>query len=113
MLNKKSIKNKFNTVLYKVLKSDKVLKILMATIYISLISSTTFANTSTTQIDNVTKWIATWVSRVGAAVAFFGAVQAAFGFKNDDADAKTRGFKTLASGFMVMGITESLSMFGL
>lgn len=43
----------------------------------------------------------------------FGGVQTAFGFKNDDADAKTRGLKTVASGFMVFALCQSLHLFGL
>jgi hypothetical protein len=35
------------------------------------------------------------------------------GFKNDDADSKVRGLKTLVSGFMVFGISQSLDLFGL
>ena len=57
--------------------------------------------------------VARWLGRIGLVVAFFGAVQLALGFKQDDADGKIRGMKTLASGFLVFGITQSLSLFGL
>lgn len=65
------------------------------------------------KLDTVIDVIATWLGRIGLIVAFFGAVQLALGFKNDDADGKVRGMKTLASGFLVFGITQSLPLFGL
>ncbi|WP_235847541.1 hypothetical protein [Paenibacillus tuaregi] len=65
------------------------------------------------KLDSVIDVVATWLGRIGLIVAFFGAVQLALGFKNDDADGKVRGMKTLASGFLVFGITQSLSLFGL
>lgn len=65
------------------------------------------------KLDAVINVIATWLGRIGLIVAFFGAIQLALGFKNDDADGKVRGMKTLASGFLVFGITQSLSLFGL
>lgn len=68
---------------------------------------------NTDQIDNVIKWIAEWSGKIGLVVAFFGGIQVSLAFKNDDADAKVRGLKTLASGFMVAGIAKSLDLFGL
>ncbi|MCJ8010144.1 hypothetical protein MUG84_00115 [Paenibacillus sp. KQZ6P-2] len=65
------------------------------------------------KLDALIQVIATWLGRIGLIVAFFGAVQLALGFKSDDADGKIRGMKTLAAGFLVWGITQSLSLFGL
>lgn len=56
------------------------------------------------RIDIVIQWIVSWVAKIGLVVAFFGGVQVALGFMNDDADAKVTGMKTLAAGFMVYGI---------
>ena len=56
------------------------------------------------RIDVVIQWIVGWVAKIGLVVAFFGGVQVALGFMNDDADAKVTGMKTLAAGFMVYGI---------
>ncbi|NUU75345.1 hypothetical protein [Paenibacillus xylanilyticus] len=65
------------------------------------------------QFDGVVEVIATWAGRIGLVVAFFGGIQTALGFKQDDADGKVRGMKTMAAGFMVFGISKSLSLFGL
>ncbi|MEC0182328.1 hypothetical protein P4H61_12630 [Paenibacillus peoriae] len=65
------------------------------------------------QFDGVIEVIATWAGRIGLVVAFFGGIQTALGFKQDDADGKVRGMKTMAAGFMVFGISKSLTLFGL
>ena len=114
--NLKKVCNKEN--LKTVCKSIRHQKTLMAITTMFFIGCIFTVNAyavsaDTSSIDNITKWIATWVSRVGLAVAFFGGVQTAFGFKNDDADAKTRGLKTVASGFMVFALCQSLHLFGL
>ena len=62
-------------------------------------------------LDLVISWIATWAGRIGLVVAFFGALQTALGFMNDDADSKVRGLKLLAAGFMVWGISQSYTTF--
>lgn len=72
-----------------------------------------YAATGTNAIDSLITWVAGWTLKIGLIVAFFGGVQTALGFKNDDADGKVRGLKTLAAGFMVAGISGSLDLFGL
>ena len=57
-------------------------------------------------LNNVIGWVANWAGKIGLVIAFFGGLQTAMGFMNDDADAKVRGLKTMASGFMVWGICE-------
>lgn len=71
------------------------------------------SNPDTKDMDDLIKWIAAWTTKIGLVVAFFGGIQTSLGFKNDDADGKVRGLKTLASGFMVAGISKSLDLFGL
>lgn len=56
------------------------------------------------RIDAVISWIVSWAAKIGLVVAFFGGIQVALGFMNDDADSKVSGMKTLAAGFMVFGI---------
>lgn len=67
----------------------------------------------TTKIDEIVDWIAEWVKKIGLVVAFFGGIQTVLGFKNEDADGKVRGLKTMAAGFMLAGIGASPSLFGL
>lgn len=63
------------------------------------------------QFNAVIEFFATWIGRIGLVVGFIGAVMFGLAIKNDDADAKTRGLMTLASGFVVFGVTKALDMF--
>lgn len=59
----------------------------------------------------IIEFFATWIGRIGLIVGFIGAIMFALAIKNDDADAKTRGLMTLASGFVVFAVTQALDMF--
>jgi len=92
--------------------------VLKRTIFIILSLTIAFifinaAPPDTSKLDGMIKWILAWVARVGIIVAIFGGIQLSLGFKNDDADGKIRGLKTMVSGFMVYGITQAPSLFGL
>ncbi len=63
--------------------------------------------------NEVVGFFATWIGRIGLVVAFVGGVMFALAIKNDDAEAKTRGLMTLASGFVVFALTLSLELFGI
>lgn len=63
--------------------------------------------------NDVVGFFATWIGRIGLVVAFVGGVMFALAIKNDDAEAKTRGLMTMASGFVVFALTLSLSLFGI
>lgn len=65
------------------------------------------------EFNAVIKFFADWIGRIGLVVAFVGAVMFGLAIKNDDADAKTRGLMTMASGFVVYAITFALNMFGI
>jgi hypothetical protein len=64
--------------------------------------------TDTTKIGTFANMIKDWSAAIGGIVAGFGGIQAAFGFKNDDPEAKTKGLKTCASGLMVIGVANTL-----
>ncbi|MBQ7793991.1 MAG: hypothetical protein IJ366_05660 [Clostridia bacterium] len=63
--------------------------------------------------NQVIGFFATWIGRIGLVVAFVGGIMFALAIKNDDAEAKTRGLMTLASGFVVFALTLSLDLFGI
>lgn len=54
-----------------------------------------------------------WIRRVGAAVAFIGAIMFALAIKNDDAERKQAGLMTLAAGFVVWAVCSAVKMFDL
>lgn len=63
------------------------------------------------QFNTVIQFFAKWIGRIGLVVGFIGAVMFGLAIKNDDADAKTRGLMTMASGFVVYAVTFALDMF--
>lgn len=58
-------------------------------------------------------WFALWIGRIGLVVAFVGGIMFGLAFKNEDAEAKSRGLMTLASGFIVFALSKSLNLFGI
>ncbi len=66
-----------------------------------------------TAYQNVMNVIVTWIRRVGAAVALFGGVMLALGFKNDEATQKENGIKTMVAGFVVWAICGAVGLFHL
>ena len=49
-------------------------------------------------------YIGKWTEVLGAAMAFFGAVQLAMGFRSDDAEGKNKGLRSMIAGFIVLAI---------
>ncbi len=66
-----------------------------------------------TQFNQIIQFFATWIGRIGLVVGFVGAVMFGLAIKNEDAEAKTRGLMTLASGFVVFAVTKALDLFGI
>lgn len=101
-------------------KTKNVLKTVgMVAFILSMYINPVFATDAGAGVEEFNKvilFIAGWVNKLGMVVAFFGAIQLALGFKNDDADAKVRGLKTLISGFLVFAISLEAtvsSLFGI
>lgn len=99
-------------------KTKNVLKTVgMVAFILSMYINPVFAtDAGVAEFNQVVLFIAGWVNKLGMVVAFFGAIQLALGFKNDDADAKVRGLKTLISGFLVFAISLEAtvsSLFGI
>ncbi len=63
--------------------------------------------------NNLIGFFADWIGRIGLVVGFIGAIMFGLAIKNEDADAKTRGLMTMASGFVVFAVTLSLDLFGI
>nr|WP_243147924.1 hypothetical protein [Clostridium botulinum] len=94
-------------------KTEKIGKFIMLLSICLSCAIPAYASADTSAMDTLIKWLADWSMKIGLVVAFFGGIQTSLGFKNDDADGKVRGLKTLASGFMVAAISKSLDLFGL
>lgn len=59
--------------------------------------------------DNVMTEIKDWVFRLGAVVVFVGGIMFGLGFKNDDAEQKTRGVNTMVAGGIVAAMAKLVS----
>ena len=55
--------------------------------------------------------IKTWVTRLGGVVMFVGGIMFGLGWKNDDADGKTRGVNTMVAGGIVIAVAGLTSTF--
>lgn len=71
------------------------------------------AATADSAYENTIDFFITWIRRVGAAVAFIGAIMFALAIKNDDAERKQAGLMTLAAGFVVWAVCAGADMFDL
>lgn len=69
------------------------------------------ADAGLSQFNNVINVLATWIGRIGLVIGFVGAIQFAMGIKDSDADSKSKGLMTLASGFVVFGICTAYDAF--
>lgn len=101
-------------------KTAKMVATVTATLTMAMTTAVTaFADDGDAPVDGdaafneVIGFFATWIGRIGLVVAFVGGVMFALAIKNDDAEAKTRGLMTLASGFVVFALTLSLDLFGI
>ena len=71
------------------------------------------AATADSAYENTIDFFITWIRRVGAAIAFIGAIMFALAIKNDDAERKQQGLMTLAAGFVVWAVCAGADMFDL
>jgi len=55
--------------------------------------------------------VGTWVTRLGAVIMFIGAVMFGLGWKNDDADQKSRGVQTIIGGAIVTAVAAMVDVF--
>lgn len=61
--------------------------------------------------NTISSLIQTWVTRLGGVVMFVGGVMFGLGWKNDDADGKTRGINTIIAGAIVIAVAATTSTF--
>lgn len=61
--------------------------------------------------DQVIGFITPWIQRLGGVVILIGAVEFGLAFKNDDAEAKTKGMRTAIAGCIVFAVGLSSDIF--
>ncbi|HOA00020.1 hypothetical protein [Ruminococcus sp.] len=71
------------------------------------------SSTADSAYENIMDFIITWIRRLGAAVALFGGIMLGLALKNNEADQKENGIKTMIAGFVVFAICGAVDMFDL
>ena len=82
----------------------------IAPINIASASGTSTA-TAESQWDNVIGFITPWIQRLGGVVILIGAVEFGLAWKNDDAEGKTKGMRTVIAGCIVWAVGMSSDIF--
>ncbi len=59
----------------------------------------------------VINFILPWINRLGGVVILIGAVEFGLAFKNDDAEGKTKGMRTVIAGCIVLAVGLSSPIF--
>jgi hypothetical protein len=87
--------------------------VLVFTFFLLLFGSVNIAvaNTADTLWTTVSDLIGTWVTRLGGVVMFVGGVMFGLGWKNDDAEGKSRGISTLIAGAIVTAMAAMVGIF--
>lgn len=68
-------------------------------------------NTAESLWSTIADLIKTWVTRLGGVIMFVGGVMFGLGWKNDDAEQKSRGTSTMIAGAIVAAIAAMTSTF--
>lgn len=61
--------------------------------------------------NTVISFIIPWITRLGGVVILIGAVEFGLAFKNDDAEGKTKGMRTIIAGCIVTAVGLSSDIF--
>ena len=61
--------------------------------------------------DTVINFMLPWIRRLGGVIILIGAVEFGLGFKNDDAEAKTKGLRIIIAGAIVAGVSLASGTF--
>jgi len=61
--------------------------------------------------NGVMQFLVPWIQKLGGVVMLIGGIMFGLGFKNDDADSKTRGVQTLVAGAIVIAVGAGYQTF--
>ena len=85
--------------------------VIISCLAVLVISGTVFAGPADTLWLTISNIVGTWVTRLGAVVMFVGGVMFGLGWKNDDAEQKSRGISTLIAGAIVTAVAALTGTF--
>jgi hypothetical protein len=81
-------------------------------LYVSLLYSRAYASDPAEEMWTLVQdLIGTWVTRLGGVVMFVGGIMFGLGWKNDDAEQKSRGIQTMIAGAIVLALGGMVATF--
>jgi len=95
--------------LRKCMKALTVLSISAYVFYINMIYA--YATDASARFDSVIEFLVPWIEKLGGVVMLVGGIMFALGFKNDDADSRTRGVQTMIAGGIVIAVGAGYQTF--
>ena len=79
--------------------------------YISTIYAWASGTSAESRFDAVIAFLVPWIEKLGGVVMLVGGIMFALGFKNDDADSKTRGLQTMIAGGITIAVGAGYTTF--
>lgn len=70
-----------------------------------------FANDANAAFTRVVNFILPWIKRLGGLIILIGGIQFGMGFKNDDAEGKSKGVRAIIAGCIVAAVGFSSDVF--
>ncbi|MEG0614134.1 MAG: hypothetical protein RR540_00140 [Oscillospiraceae bacterium] len=61
--------------------------------------------------ETIINFILPWIARLGGVVTLIGGVEFGLAWKNDDAEAKTKGMRTIIAGLIVIAVGAASDVF--
>lgn len=95
----------------KVVKKVSEKKVQLLLMMYALFAPMSMASCADAKWNAVIDFILPWISRLGGVVILIGAVEFGLAFKNDDAEGKTKGLRTVIAGCIVLAVGLSSSTF--
>lgn len=78
---------------------------------VSVASASGTGSTAEDKWDAVIGFITPWITRLGGVVILIGAIEFGLAWKNDDAEKKTQGMRTVIAGCIVFAVGCSTNIF--
>ncbi|MDD4666318.1 MAG: hypothetical protein PHC81_07270 [Clostridia bacterium] len=87
--------------------------VLCLVILLGITAAPVFAggNQGQAKINTAIGLMAGWIAKIGLVVAFFGGIETVLAFASDNAEARIKGLKIMAAGFILYGIVHNINDF--
>lgn len=108
---KTNLKNAVMTATDNIRRFIKERKLQAVLLAYALLAPVSVVGAADAKWNAVIDFILPWITRLGGVVILIGAVEFGLAFKNDDAEGKTKGMRTVIAGCIVVAVGLSSSTF--